>query len=150
MKIRITTIIIVLLTILLGIYLFRNNGILKNGWPAGKSAKPVVKNLTEIPEALPKDLLPEPAAPSLIQVTETTKYSQEIKIKYNSLNPLGSVLALYQQVLKAKGWSVEVASQNNKQASLKCKQGDKEASFLLVQTETNGTEVTLDYLNKIK
>jgi len=150
MKIRITTIIIVLLTILLGIYLFRHNGILKNGWSSSKQAKPAVQNLTEIPEAFPKDLLPEPAAPSLIQVTEVTKYSQEIKIKYNSLNPLSSVLALYQQVLKAKGWSVEVQSQDGKQASLKCRQGDRDASFSLLQTQNNGTEITVVYLNKIK
>lgn len=150
MKIRITTLIVVLITILLGIYLFRQNGVLRNRWSASKTAKPAVQNLTELPEAFPKDLLPEPIAPSLIQITEISKYSQEIKIQYNSLNPLASVAALYQQVLNAKGWSGGLVSETGQQASLRFRQGEKEASFSLVQTETNGTEVTAIYINKIK
>jgi hypothetical protein len=113
--------------------------------PKKQQEKPVVKTLSELPTSLSQDLLPEPITPSLIQSTALSKGEEEIKVEYNSLNPLTSVIGLYRQVLAAKGWSVEVVSQDSRQAELRVTKEGRSANFYLVQTPTSGTQVSLVY-----
>ena len=150
MKIKVSTLIIILITIALSLVLAFRNGVLKNGVNPFKKQAPAVQNLTQVPAAFPQDLLPEPISPESIQVTDMAYKQQEIKLKYYSLNPLESVLGLYQQVLKTKGGVVTVTSQNSQRVEFKVKQADREVVFTLAETKTNGTEVTVSYLNKIK
>lgn len=107
--------------------------------------QPVVKILNELPTGLFQDLLPEPIAPNLIQSTALPKGEEEIKVEYNSLNALTNVVSLYKQVLAAKGWSVEVLSQESSKAQLKVTKEGKTAMFYLAQTPTSGTLVSIVY-----
>ena len=149
------SIIIIMIVILAaGILIYRNGWAGKLGgglWQGGRTAgTPTSTVLTEIPDSLPKDLLPEPVAPTLIQTKKITNASEEVKVEYTSLNAASNVAKLYQQVLGAKGWSVTVVKQDIRSAELKVTKGQETADFYLVQTETSGTQVTIIYTHQIK
>ena len=149
-------VIVVLVVILLGAGLLYSRG----GWPGGGSqvAPPISQQaesdrpsvLAEVPSSLPQDLLAEPIAPTLIQTRNLNKTTEEIKIEYVSLNAAAQVVKLYQQILTAKGWNVEVVSQDSMRAQLKVTKDKQAASFSLAQTPTSGTQVTLIYTHPIK
>lgn len=148
--------IIIIIVVILGagILVYRNGwpGRLGAGlWQGGRTAStPTSTVLTEIPDSLPKDLLPEPVAPTLIQTKKITNTTEEIKVEYASLNAASNVVKLYQQVLSAKGWNVTVVRQDTRSAELKVTKGQETAGFYLVQTETSGTQVTIIYTHQIK
>lgn len=151
-----TSILIVIAVILLGAgaWYFRS------GWPgtASQVSQPASQQagsdrpsvLAEVPSSLPRDLLAEPIAPTLIQTRKLNKTTEEIKIEYVSLNAANQVVKLYQQMLTAKGWSVQVVSQDSMRAQLRVTKEEQVASFSLTQTPTSGTQVTLIYTHPIK